>query len=127
MRYIKVSDDMAICATRVISIMSCKCHQAREILHRERQNRTLLNACGKLAAKSVVILDNGTVISSPKSIGILLTAIEKANLKFAMSTNPQTYRLKVIDVEDSTEGEELLPDTGDASYFDEDEEGEASE
>ena len=47
-------------------------------------------------------------------------------MKFAMSTNPQTYRLRVVDVEDSTENAELLPDTGDASFFDDDDEEEES-
>ena len=89
---------MAICATRIVSIMSIGSYQARRTVTEERRSGTLINAAGKQAVQSVIFLDNGTVIASPMSVNRLLTAIERSNFK---QTNGKfTRRLKVYDVED---------------------------
>ena len=81
LRYVKVSNEVAICATRIVTIMSTELHQARELIKREKSAKTLVNACGRNAAKSAVILDNGTVVSSPYSVSVILTRIESIDRK----------------------------------------------
>ena len=98
--YIRVSEDVAVCATRIVSLMSTHSYQARELLKKERQSKTLINACGRLTAKTVIILDNGTVMSSPRSIGYLLRLIEDGNCRFADKRHREVRRLRVYDVVD---------------------------
>ena len=81
LRYIKVSNEVAICATRIVTMISTDLHQARELIKREKAAKTLVNACGRTAAKTAVILDNGTVISSPYSVNILMRKIEEIDTK----------------------------------------------
>lgn len=102
--YIRVSEDVAVCATRIVSLMSVHSYQARELLKKERQSKTLINACGKLGAKTVIILDNGTVMSSPRTIGYLLRLIEDGNCRFADKRHREVRRLRVYDVVDDELG-----------------------
>ena len=81
LRFIQIGDNLAICATRITSIMSTSSYQARELLKQERTNKTLINGCGRDMAKTAILLDNGSVVSSPYSIGTLLRRIERANYK----------------------------------------------
>lgn len=92
---------MAVCATRIIAIMSTAAHQARETIKSEKRNGTLVNACGRKPAQSAVFLDNGTVIASPLTVNRILGAIERSNAKQTkqMQAN-ETKRLKVYDVAD---------------------------
>lgn len=108
-RFIKVAQktsdnnqfDVAICATRIVAIMSTETFQARRTIKEEKRAGTLINAAGKSAVKSAIFLDNGTVIASPLTVNRLLTAIEKSNFKEAGArrTN-ETTRIKVYDVVD---------------------------
>lgn len=101
LRYIRVGPDVSICATKIAVMMSTKCYQARQTLKVERENKTLINACGKLKAKTAIFLDNGTVVSSPLTIARLQTAIDKANSKATDSASPKYQRgLKVYDIAD---------------------------
>lgn len=99
LRFINVSNKpkVAICATRIVAMMSTEIYQARRVIHDEKQAGSLINACGKNAAKTAVLLDNGVVVASPLSITVLETAIEKSNSK-AASRNDK--RMKVYDVAD---------------------------
>lgn len=99
LRFINVSNKpkVAICATRIVAMMSTEIYQARRVIHDEKQAGSLVNACGKNAAKTAVLLDNGVVVASPLSITVLETAIEKSNSK-AASRNDK--RMKVYDVAD---------------------------
>lgn len=81
LRFIQVGDNLAICATRITSIISTTSFQARELLRQERVNKTLINGCGRDTAKAAILLDNGCVVSSPYSIRTLLNRIERANYK----------------------------------------------
>ena len=119
LRFIKVAQrtrdngqfDVAICATRIVSIMSIGSYQARRTVTEERKAGTLVNAAGKQAVQSVIFLDNGTVIASPMSVNRLLTAIERSNFKQAGTKFSR--RLKVYDVEDeepNPEIDEEMPD-----------------
>lgn len=81
LKFFNVGNNAAICATRVVAIMSTKVHQAREMLKAEKRAKTLINAAGRDRVQSIVLLDNGAVIASPRSVQVLLNAIAKANSK----------------------------------------------
>ena len=109
LKFIRVSEDMSICATRIIAIMSTHAYQARRLIREEKLADTLLNAAGRGKVKSAVILDNGAVIASPFSIGQLLNNISKADSKRSKGkTIPLSYGLKLYDViPDEVYNEEL--------------------
>lgn len=132
LRFIKVSQktsennqcDVAICATRIVAIMSTEAYQARRTIKEEKRAGTLINAAGKSAVKSAIFLDNGTVIASPLTVNKLMTAIEKSNFKEAGAkrTN-ETVRIKVYDVADEepnadfdSEVPEVTVEDGDFDY-----------
>ncbi len=120
LRFIEVSSKPAvsICATRIVAMMSTEAYQARRTIHDEKKAGTLVNACGTNAAKTAILLDNGTVVSSPKTIRVLLNAIERSNSK----TNAKaTARLKVYDVYDEDPNPEIDEDIMDISGYDDDE------
>lgn len=106
LRFVKVSIgrtdnrqfDVAICATRIVAMMSTEVYQARRTLTAEKKQGTLINAAGTEKAKTAIFLDNGSVVASPLSVRRLLTLIEKSNQK----ANPQknNKRLEVYDVHD---------------------------
>lgn len=100
LRYIRVGPDVSICATKIICMMSTKCYQARQTLKAQRESRTLINACGKMKAKTAIFMDNGVVISSPLTVQRLQTAIEKSNAKDQNFTPGGSKRLKVYDIMD---------------------------
>jgi hypothetical protein len=59
--------------------MSTDIYQARKTIQREKQKGTLINACGTDKAQTAIFIDNGSVVSSPLSINVLMNAIERAN------------------------------------------------
>lgn len=81
LKFIQVSPDVAICATRIVAIMSTKSYQARKTITAERSAGTLINGCGDRKAETAIFLDNGSVISSPYTIPSILKRIEKASGK----------------------------------------------
>ncbi len=87
--------DVAICVTRIVAMMSTEVYQARKTITAEKKAGTLINAAGTEKAKTAIFLDNGTVVASPLTVSRLLSAIDKANLK----ANPHTTtKMKVMDV-----------------------------
>lgn len=126
LRFIKVSNkrtdikqfDVAICATRIVAMMSTDIYQARRTITAEKKAGSLINACGTSATKTAIFLDNGAVVASPLSIPVLLNSIEKANSKAGAK---QTARLKVYDVMDEEPRPDEDEDISDMSAFDEDE------
>ena len=125
LRFIKVSRkrndirqfDAAICATRIVALMSMDIYQARRTVRDEKKSGTLINACGTQAAKTAIFLDNGSVVASPLSIPVILNSIEKSNQK---AGTKQQARLKVYDVvdEEPSQGEE--EDIEEFTYDDDD-------
>lgn len=106
LRYVKLSEDVAVCATRIVAIMSTAAHQARETIKTEKRNGTLVNACGRKPAESAVFLDNGTVIASPLTVNRILGAIERSNAKQVKSIQAnETRRLKVYEAVDESPDE----------------------
>ena len=101
LRFIKLSPEVAVCATRIVAMMDTECFQARETIKTERKNGTLINACGRKPAQTAVFLDNGTVIASPLTINRIMGAIERSNAKQASPTKAnETRRLKVYEAVD---------------------------
>ncbi len=127
LRFIKVSNkrsdvkqfDVAICATRIVAMMSTDIYQARRTVTAEKKAGSLINACGTSATKTAIFLDNGAVVASPLSIPVLLNSIEKANSKAGAK---QTYRMKVYDVVDEDPQPEIDEDINELSAYDESEE-----
>lgn len=108
LRFIRVSDDVSICATRIVAIMSTNAYQARRTIKDEKQAGTLINAAGRAKVNSAIFLDNGSVIASPLSVQRLMTAIEKSNAKDVSSRRPRyPLRMKVYDVADEEPDPEL--------------------
>lgn len=92
--------DVAICATRIVAIMSTDIHQARKTIASEKKNGTLLNAAGTNKVKAAVFLDNGTVVASPLSVRRLMTLIKKAN---ESPTGKESQEVKAFDVDSEEE------------------------
>ena len=88
LRFIKVSDDVSVCATRIVAMMSTNAYQARRTISDEKKAGTLINAAGRGKANTAIFLDNGSVIASPVTINRLMKAIEKASSK---SETPNAY------------------------------------
>ena len=110
LNFIKVSigrsdnkqSDVAVCATRIVAIMSTDIYQARKTIAAEKKNGTLINAAGVNKAKSAVFLDNGSVIASPLTVKRLMGLIAKAN---NWQSNIKTKKTKVYDIEDESQEE----------------------
>lgn len=126
LRFIKVSPYVGVCATRIVTIMERSLHQADVIYKKEKKAQTLINACGKLVCKSIIVMDNGSVISSPYSVLVLLNAIERSNFKKSSAKRMSEKRLKVYEAFDEPprpEIDEEVPDvTVEGGEFDTDEE-----
>ena len=111
LRFIKVSKkrndtkqfDVAICATRIVAMMSTDIYQARRTISDEKKAGTLINAAGISAAKTAIFLDNGAVVSSPLTVPVLMNSIAKSNERGAKRTGP---RMKVFDVYDDEPAED---------------------
>ena len=99
--------DFAVCATRIVGLMSMDSYQARETVKRERRSGTLINAAGREAVQTCVFLDNGSVVASPWSVKKILKQIEKSNAKELRPSRANiTKRLKVYEVVDEPPSEE---------------------
>lgn len=120
LRFIKVSDDVSICATRIVAIMSTNAYQARRTIKDEKQAGTLINAAGRAKANTAIFLDNGSVISSPLTVTRIMSAIEKSNHK---SVNPKKFvapaRMRVYEVDDEEPDPELDEDVPEVTALDE--------
>ena len=95
--------DVAVCATRIVAIMSTDIYQARKTIASEKKNGTLINAAGTNKAKSAVFLDNGTVVSSPLTVKRLMTLIKRAN---EAPSAKESQEVKAYDVDTEDVGED---------------------
>ena len=99
LKFIRVSDQMSICATRIVAIMSTHAYQARRLIKEEKQADTLLNAAGRDKVRSAIILDNGAVVASPFSISRILSNIQRADGKNSQAKRiTLSHGLKLYDV-----------------------------
>ena len=126
LRFIRISQkhsenrqfDVAICATRIVAIMSTEIYQARKTISDERKNGTLINGSGQAKAKSAIFLDNGSVISSPLTVKRLMSMIEKSNTK---ANSRLDKRMRVYDVYDGEPDKDKDEETEDVdALYDED-------
>lgn len=128
LRYVKVSEDVSLCATRIVAMMSTNSHQAREMVKKERQNKTLVNAAGRNATRTIIILDNGTVVASPYTINRLMKMIELSNGKHLnMPKGSITKRMRVYDVVDEEPNESIDEEENDMTAIIDDEEEESED
>jgi len=119
LKFVKVSNkrsdnrqfDVAICATRIVAIMSTEISQARKTISNERQAGTLINASGGAKAKSAIFLDNGSVIASPLTVQRIMSIIEKTD-------TPDAYKRQNVRVYDTEVAE---PTEEDEEYIEDDE------
>ena len=91
--------------------MSAKFYQAKKILLEERRAGTLVNAAGRRAAKTVLLMDNGTVVASCYTMARLLSYIAKSDAKGTDSTTTpkgNNVRLYIADVEAIGTDKELV-------------------
>lgn len=95
--------DVAVCATRIVAIMSTEIYQARKTIAAEKKNGTLINAAGTNKVKSAVFLDNGSVIASPLTVRRLMTLIKRAN---EWPNGKESQEVKAYDIEDDEPEEE---------------------
>lgn len=126
LRFIKVSTKptVAICATRIVAMMSTDIYQARRTIHDEKKAGTLINACGTSAQKTAILLDNGSVVASPLSITVLMTAIEKSNEKAFMKNSTRLKVYNVFDEDPVPELEEEVSDISSEDFDDDDDDDE---
>ena len=111
--------DVAVCATRIVAIMSTDIYQARKTIAAEKKNGTLINAAGVNKAKSAVFLDNGSVIASPLTVKRLMSLIEKAN---DWQNNIRTRKTKVYDVDNDNQEEiPFAEEIGEEEVYEEEE------
>lgn len=128
LRFIRISTkrgdnrqfDVAICATRIVAIMSTDIFQARKVISDERKNGTLINGCGLAKAKSAIFLDNGSVVSSPMSVKRIMGMIEKSNAKANSRLDKRMRVFDVYDGEPTEEDEEVEDMTVGYEDFEED-------
>lgn len=95
--------DVAVCATRIVAIMSTEIYQARKTIAAEKKNGTLINAAGTNKVRSAVFMDNGSVIASPLTVRRLMTLIRKAN---EWPSGKESQEIKAYDIEEEESEEE---------------------
>lgn len=126
LKYIRVSNkrsdnrqfDVAICATRIVAIMSTEISQARKAISKERQNGTLINGCGLAKAKTAIFLDNGSVVSSPLTVRRLLTLINRDEQETIQRVEK---KMRVVDVYEDEEDDPIEYEDEDDEEYDFDE------
>jgi len=126
LRFVKVSVgrtdkrqfDVAICATRIVALMSTEIYQARQTIAAERKAGTLINAAGNEKAKTAIFLDNGSVVASPLKVSRIMTLIERSNEK---AQTRMSKRLRVYDVVDPEPDENTDSQSDMSAYYDDDE------
>ena len=106
LKFFNVGKDTAICATRVVAIMSTDTYQARETIKAEKRAKTLINAAGRDKVKSAIFLDNGTVVASPLSVKVLMNSIERANAKRVDQSKTKSMVMTVYQEEPNPELDE---------------------
>ena len=109
LKFIRVSEHMSICATRIVAIMSYKSYVCKRLVKDERNAGTLLNAAGRDKIRSAIVLDNGTIVASSFDVGRILTNINHAGAKRTDSRAVKvSSAVKVYDVLDDDLLNEML-------------------
>ena len=98
LKFIRVAPDLCVCATRVVAIMGIKMYQAKQTLKQERKAGTLINGAGRAAVKAILILDNGSVVSSPFSFTKLMNDLDKAISRVPGSDRISGSKVRAYDV-----------------------------
>lgn len=112
--------DVAIPATRIVAIMSTEIYQARKTISDERKNGTLINGCGLSKAKSAIVLDNGSVVSSPLSVNKLLSIINESGDKINSKISKRMRVMDIYDPEPEDDEEEISDVSAEYDEFEDD-------
>lgn len=115
LRFIRISEDVSICATRIVAMMSTDTYQARNLVRDEKKAGTLINGAGRAAVKTAIVMDNGTIVASPLTVRRLMTAIERSNAKSPGKLKEPSVRLKVYEAEDEEPDPEIDEESSEVS------------
>lgn len=91
---------VAICATRIAAIMGIGNYQARTTVQAEKKSGRLINAAGRRAIQSVIILDNGAVVASPFTVSRLLGQIDRTGMRSQRLKPNDSERVIAYEIED---------------------------
>lgn len=129
LRFVTVGKELAICATRIVSLITYESNQARSVVKRERKAGNVINACGRGSIRTVIFLDNGTIVISPYSINRILNGIETANTQaviggqhYLNSRNFINARIPIDPEEPPTDEQQL-----DMNFYDDEQEDDEHE
>jgi len=96
--FANISKYIAIPVARIVGIQSMENYQTREMVKRERRNKTLVNACGTLAAKTAIVMIDKVVYTSPLTIEEIKRNIYKEILVLKGEALHKTDRIRVYDI-----------------------------
>ena len=91
LKYALIGKGIAVCVTRIVTLLSMDAHMTQKLYKKEKLANTLINASGRDKTRSLVVMDNGSVIGTNYSVSRLLKAIENASEKYV---NPPVYSRK---------------------------------
>lgn len=109
LRMVQISPHVAVCATRIVTIMSTNYYQARRCIKEEKDAGRLINACGRGKAKSAIFLDNGAVIASPVTVKTLVNRMALIDDEATERKSTQSQFAKIYDYEKPTNPLDLIP------------------
>lgn len=77
LRFIKVGPDFSVPIHRIVGISEITSYSTQQLIAEQKKNKTLISATKKFRTKCVVILDNGTVITSPYTMSTITKKINE--------------------------------------------------
>lgn len=107
LRFIRVSKNVAICATRIVMMIDASVpgSYGLNLLRAERREGRLIDATAHEKRRTAIILDNGLVIASARTVPEMMRRIEHANTKQSTAKmRSRTKRMMVYPTEDMADG-----------------------
>lgn len=127
LRFIRVSKNVAVCATRIVMMIDATVpgSYGHNLLRAERREGRLLDATAHEKRRTAIILDNGLVIASARTVPEMMRRIELSNTKQStanmrncpkrMAVYPTEDKKDAFDVVDEEPNPEIDVDYKDAS------------
>lgn len=103
LRFIRISKNVAVCATRIIMMIDATVpgSYGHNLLRAERREGRLLDATAHEKRRTAIILDNGLVIASARTVPEMMRRIELSNTKQTTARmRSRTKRMLVYPTED---------------------------
>lgn len=99
LRFVRISPDASICATRIVAIISTTTLRGRKVLKQAKGDGHFLDLSSKKGVSTILILDNGTVIGSPYDLNKVMRQISYTNrLGLRKYTPDRGVQFQVYDV-----------------------------